>query len=310
MAKINKETHQIQDYRINVKRDVATRMGVKPMYVVPSELAVEVVTHGGIFHADEVLAIALLMHVFSGNEEILVKRFTREELTEHIIGKSTQDIIDKLYISTDKEQLFIVDCGQRFTNSVWFDHHHNSNLDAASSLIAKKYFTQEFLDYYQEFFGRVSLIDTNKACADERQTEFSAIIRSFNNIDGGFDKAVRLAYHTVIGMCEDYSAMVRSEDVYKNMERIGDFRVSEGIVDINKWQKYAEQEGVVALLMKNKNTKNGQYVIISRDTKIYSIPVTSEKTCEFRHNSGFMAVYVNMEEALKVMREHQGTTQE
>lgn len=264
---------------------------------------ISVITHGEIFHADEVLAIAILQ-VVQRCTKMAVVRVARSNINEfpESSGFTYKDLqrivtghIPYVYPS------YIIDCGGLYNNNWAFDHHQDKTLEAASSLVARKFFNDEFMTYHAEFFKRISDIDCDWSKLDmpEKPTEFSKLIRLMNaGGDDGFMKAVHTSVVILKGMINEFIQYKITKDNYYDMIKAGNVRYNDEVIGTFRWQKYAVLEGVKAIITKYKNVE-GQYVVLSRDTKEFIIPEESNHL--FRHNSGFMATFSNMEDAMNAV---------
>jgi hypothetical protein len=100
------------------------------------------------------------------------------------------------------------------------------------------------------------------------------------------------------GMIHEFIQYKITGDSYYEMIRAGNVRYSDELIETFKWQKYAEKEGVKAIITRDRNN-DSQFVLMSRDTKEYVIPEGHD--CIFRHNSGFLAIYSRMEDAMNAV---------
>lgn len=282
----------------------ANRSVFKSAYGELIEKDTAVITHGDIFHADDILAIAILATV-NRSRDILVVRMHRNNLKEleniHKLKRKHVNNIVSINFAYDVDSTFMVDCGKVFNNSWAFDHHQDRSLEAASSLVARKYFTSEFMEYHKEFFKRISDIDCDKSQLEgaEHTTEFSNLVRHFNaGGNKGFIVAVNMTIGILKGMINEYIQYKITGDNYSDMIKAGNIRYSDELVDTFKWQKYAEKEGVKAIITRDRNNEK-QFALMSRDTKIFVIPEGHNSL--FRHNSGFLATYAKMEDAMNAV---------
>ena len=264
-----------------------------------------VVTHGDIFHADEILAITVLIiaHRSTNVKIIRVHRKNLDALSALAYVPTYEDIFNEVVSkhTSSTDRIFMVDCGRIFNNLWAFDHHQDKELEAASSLVAKRFFNLYFMQYHKEFFSRISTIDcdTSKIDGAERTTEFSNLIRNLNaGGEFGFTLALSMSIGVLKGMISEHVQFLITGDNYHDMIKAGNVRYSDELMETFKWQKYAETEGVKAIITRDRNNED-QYVLISRDTKEFVIPEGYNSV--FRHNSGFMATYSNMEDAMNAV---------
>lgn len=80
-----------------------------------------IITHGGTAHADDFLAVAILLTKFPKAEVLRV---------------DTIDSID------DESEAIFIDIGGKFDNEVFFDHHHDKNLPASLTLVIQRFFPE------------------------------------------------------------------------------------------------------------------------------------------------------------------------
>lgn len=83
----------------------------------------KIITHNGVFHADEVFAVAILERFIGGNTEIIRTR-------------------DKSIIEVAKNNVndFVIDVGEAYNaDSNNFDHHQNSDLPSSAGLIFDRF---------------------------------------------------------------------------------------------------------------------------------------------------------------------------
>lgn len=268
---------------------------------------IAVLTHDDIFHADEILAIAILAVVHMSKEIVVVRAHRSNLNTIEKTSDLTRDNVVNILSYQFTRQLnvetaYIVDCGKLF-NNVWaFDHHQDKNLEASSSLVARKFFNSDFMGYHREFFDRISTIDCDKSKVEgtERTTEFNNLVRNLNagTDDVGFALAIDMSIAILKGMIHEFIQYKITGDCYFEMIKAGNIRYNDEIIDTFKWQKYAEREGVKAIITRDRNNDD-QFIVLSRDTKIFVIPEGHD--CVFRHNSGFLATYTTMKDAMNAV---------
>lgn len=240
---------------------------------------IKIVTHGGIFHADEILAIASIRYFFGGY--IPVQRFFQVE-----------------YLANP--YIFVLDVGQKYQPELGnFDHHQDGNLPSTNVLVLKEFCKD--LDLYnrlmKHLYGYVSDVDRGIISGDDVcKSSFNSIIRNYNALENGFAKALTFASEMLEAYIATSKTAIAMEGYYYSLERALGNRV---IIERNQqfipdWKEYAEKEDV--LLMLSPNARGG-WQLVSRDDKVLVIPPTYTQT--FRHSSGFMAVYRSFDDALK-----------
>ena len=137
---------------------------------------IQVVTHSGVFHADEVFACALLCIAY-GQENVSIIR-TRDA---EVLAKATQD-----------ENVWVVDVGDDFNPSMLnFDHHmrdfdglnkHNNKLSSfgmvVEALLRRTLFI-EVKDSLLEFSDKVDMLDNGIKKAED--LSFISVFNSYSD---------------------------------------------------------------------------------------------------------------------------------
>jgi hypothetical protein len=238
----------------------------------------KIITHGGEFHADEVSAIALFF--------ILNKR-TRGDI-----------FIEKKFIITPEEladpSILIIDIGRNYNPELGnLDHHQDANLEASNLLMVDYLLMmgedERVLQRLRELlFERISDVDLGKA--KPLSYEYSSLIK--NCVD--FDQAFEMAYGIIARMLINIEKSILDEERYKSLPKVGRVAIQEDSEIILGWKDLAFGTGVCFLVCPNVR---GGWNLISSDSDLYCIPESSNQT--FRHNTGFMAVYLTKEEAVE-----------
>lgn len=241
-------------------------------------MQLNVITHPGAFHADEVLAIAFLKKVKNPDKFILVRSIpTPEELAS--------------------PNVWVLDVGQQWTPELNnFDHHQNGELEATNMLILKHLYAESEIsfDVYQglyPFFKRVSDIDRGIE-KSVYATEFNSIIRCMN-ASFTFDSALAYAEATV----DAIMSMINKKIVDK-IRWTTEVVLKEGFAlqretnPIAGWIELAEQDEIKYLVTPNIR---GGWQIISRDS--VKFPVLEHPMQSFLHTAKFLAVYPDQETA-------------
>lgn len=244
-----------------------------------------VITHNGIFHADEVVAIALL----------------------RIAGFSMLNIVrtrDKAEIKKGIENpyTFVIDVGGIHDPSKNnFDHHQDKNLPSAAGLVYEHFKDQICDKYSQQFFSKfiasIDAIDTNRNDIYKTWNTLPDGFRNTSNIISGFNRdpkddddqhsqfELALTFATFIirnelhlaGEKAKSEAMYTSRTILPNNVAVFD--------EFNTvWKEKPDHQFAVM-----PHTSGWQ--IVSRDTSVAIVP-ESVSSCDgfiFRHASGFMA---------------------
>ena len=246
----------------------------------------KIIVHAGAFHADEVLAIAILRH------------FGVVAPVERKFQVSAEELADP--------EIFVLDVAQRYElENGNFDHHHDKNLSATNILIAdwlvqEGEMSSEVRENLQEFLGYVSDVDRGVIPGGGIAASFNGIIRSMNPADltqstTVFESAVGLAQQIFASQMAVSERAVADTHIWAGLERIagGKVAIQLDTYQLAGWKEMAEKEGVTFLVTPNPR---GGWQIISRDSVLFNIPADGRQN--FRHNSGFLAVYISKEDAL------------
>lgn len=240
----------------------------------------KIITHSGKFHADEVMAIAML----TLNKNILIERketVTREELND--------------------SKIFVLDIGgqydKEFNN---YDHHQDPNLEATCLLIAKDKLSSDFYEWLKPLLMEISDID--RGIRKSNKFDFNRIITSYNwltdNLNINFFDALHIAKMFLKGQMNIFESYKEGLEKFKSLEKFGVVAISHE-KEILNWREYAEESSIQFLVCPNR--EEGKYSIITVDSTKWPIPPNPNQV--FRHNSGFMAVYPSFEIALKDAQE-------
>ena len=246
----------------------------------------KIITHAGAFHADEVLAVAILRH------------FGVMAPVERKFQVNPEELADP--------EILVLDVAQRYQPKLGnFDHHQDrespaTNILIADWLVASGAMDTEVRGNLQEFLGYVSDVDRGVIPGGGIAASFNGIIRSLNPADIGqsmpvFEGAVTLAQQIFAAQLTFAERAVADRKVWASLERIADGKVAIQLdtYQMSNWMQLAEKEGVAFLVTPNLR---GGWQIISRDSVIFNIPADVRQS--FRHNSGFLAVYGSKEEAI------------
>lgn len=249
-----------------------------------------IITHAGIHHADEILAIATIFE-FVG--ELPVERKNKVE---------------------DKELecpgTLILDVGGRLEPEKGnFDHHQDSSIPATSMLILNHFCNDEKMKAIlrKNFYGYVDAVDRGvfpvRPSNELLSPDFNSIIRWMNNVENGFDKALTTTRLILSAAIATAKQRIRGETIWNSLERHGRIAIQHTTDAVIGWHELAEQDGILLLITPNNRTP-GSYQLMSRDTKQLTIPETEGQL--YKHPSGFLAVYPSfalaMEHAIKILK--------
>jgi uncharacterized UPF0160 family protein len=245
----------------------------------------KVITHDTFFHADEVIAVALLKcagyHI-----ELLRSR------NEQILQDALADV-----------SVAVIDVGGVYDPSMLnFDHHQDMKLQSAAGLIYAHFKDEvcpvEAQPYFEKFIASIDIIDTNRdnifATWDLLPKGFrntSGLIGGFNrdNVTGeeqtfNFWRAVDFALMIIENEINTAARKAKSEIAYEQRDILAN-NVAVFEEHSSVWK--SKKEHLFAVMPH----ANG-WQINSRDTTLGQIP-ESVSECTgfvFRHKSGFMAV--------------------
>lgn len=238
----------------------------------------KIITHNGLFHADEVFAIALI-NVLNGNA-VPVERKRDISLEEF------QD-----------PQVWVIDVGlQLDTELNNLDHHQDAKLEAACVLVLERVFETGYCSFelYQELresFMSISHIDRNGFDGIDG-FQVNSLIKSFNNLPNGFELAINVA-ESYIKACQDTvdKAYVSLEIWNRGIEVISGVRVCDEFPI--HWKRYVTHEALFLVAPDMTGTK---WNVHSADSSKF--PVRSTGKEEFLHAGRFIAAFATKEEAI------------
>lgn len=244
----------------------------------------KIITHAGTFHADELCAIATIRRMYPGIP------------VERTYTPSESDFSDP--------EIFVLDIGRRYEPSYGnYDHHHDAGSPATNVLVLIDLFSEgdkvgrSVSLLLQHFYGYISDVDTGKIVenADTAPT-ISGIIRACNNLPEtvSFDTALAIMQAAVDAQFATAARRIESETIWAGVEKRGAVAIHDNPTHIVGWYELAAADGIRYLITPNLR---GGYQITSRDSSQWPIPVHPAQT--FRHNSGFLAAYTDIETAIQ-----------
>lgn len=243
----------------------------------------KIITHAGMFHADEVLALATFKF-FTGLNIPIERKFnvTQEELQD--------------------KSILILDIGRSLNEEMGNFDHHQSTFEDATNLLVLNYFCKDYAligKLQKHLFKNVS--DVDRGIVQDQIGSFNSIIRNFNSLENGFELAIDLAFSILSAYVETAKKAIQDEKIWEGLRKENRIVYLENN-HLTDWKEMAKKEGIVFAVSPNAR---GGFQIISVNSEEWNIPVKETQT--FRHNSGFMAVYETEEEAVKhtqeIMRE-------
>lgn len=244
------------------------------------------ITHNGVFHADEVFALAILKVFLGINPEVIRTR--------------DNNIISEAKASGD----LVVDVGGEFNGVNLFDHHQDSALKSSAGLIWE---LVENSANYPDISELISIIDDNdRGVAKAAKFSISWSISRFNRgpetADADFGEAVEFAVKMLSSMKIEEEKKAEAAKIVEEAEI-----VSPDVIILkkynNQWRtvvngenpKYSHIKRVVWF-----NEINNQWNVQVPGVSVDSFELNGDKLlpCEsmvFVHANGFFAVSATLE---------------
>lgn len=246
-----------------------------------------VVTHSGVFHVDEVLALALLINldVIPNNQEI-----TRvEEVPEEWL---------------DDPGTLVIDVGGRFEpENNNFDHHHDKSLPAACMLVLEHFVTEDRVkkSLKNRLFDHASLVDLGQKKPEAGHIE--TLIKSLNQVENSFPAALAALTYFVKGMIIEINKVKETFDLYKKLPREfgGKLVINDTGKHLMGWRWAANRAPFSKrpILMLTPSTREeGQWNLVVND-----LHIPPHDSQIFRHEMGQIASYPDYDTALNHAKE-------
>lgn len=248
-----------------------------------------IITHNGLFHADEVLAIALL------------RTFT----THHYEIIRTRDLTPYLFCGKLRKRYLALDVGKKFDNVQWFDHHQfdkNNPLHTYSSagLIWKNLCESQYLNFpkINKLVKEVDLHDNGIQMA--ANNHFCEIISTFNpisldkhNQDDAFQNALEFATRYVSNLKRKQEEFERFEKIASHAPVINGFLVSR--IFFPQWKRKAIDLGCKGFIYFDKDQDCWAVQATPKELESFECVSTLEATGHsheiFVHKNGFIGKY-------------------
>ncbi|HEV7379145.1 MAG TPA: MYG1 family protein [Dyadobacter sp.] len=245
----------------------------------------KVITHDTFFHADEVVAIALLRR--AGYQIDLIRTRSQDILNEALLDSSVA----------------VVDVGGAYDPATLnFDHHQDMSLQSAAGLIYNHVKNVvcplEAQPYFERFIASIDAVDTNR---DNIFAKLDLLPKGFRNTSaliGGFNRENATAEQQMENFWRavDFSSMIIENEVNSALKKArSEAAYEQRTILWNNVAVFDEHSSVW------KSKKEHLYAVMphangwqinSRDTSLGQIP-EQVFDCEgfvFRHKSGFMTV--------------------
>ena len=241
----------------------------------------KIVTHKGIFHADEVTAIALL------------KVFTDEDIAVSRVDHDSTD-----FGSFD----MVIDIGKKFDGVKLFDHHQYKGGKSSAGLIWDYIGLQED---YPKISKLIKIVDDNDTgVAKAEPFEYSSLLKCYNHRDihsqaqeKQFEKAVKFAQTMLISMAEAQEDLEEAKEIVANSFL---FDSNPAILELERftphWTSYIN--GVLTPHIKAvvwEDEEEGNYKVKVPSKKLGSFELNGkalpqDDSMEFVHSAGFFAI--------------------
>ena len=245
----------------------------------------KVVTHDTSFHADEVIAVAMLK--LAGFEFELIRTRKPEILAEAITDKNT----------------LILDVGGNYNPEMLnFDHHQDRELQSAAGLIYGHYKNllcpADAQPYFERFISSIDAMDTNRDNIFGLWDTLPKGFRNTSGIIGGFNRDMTnpAEQNKQFQIAVDFAIAIVQNEIYSAIKKAKseadyDTRtiLPNNVAVFNEFSTVwkSKEDHLFAVLPH----ANG-WQIQSRDTSIAVVPesISAYDGFVFRHLSGFMAV--------------------
>lgn len=258
-----------------------------------SNYAQKVITHNGVFHADEVFAIALLKKL---NKVLSISR-TRDS--------------SEIKKAIDDETTIVIDCGGEYNPLMMnFDHHQDLNLPASNMLILhalKGMLGVSYSSKLMKLFLAISDYDTNRNDIHQQWEKFNKDknLMNVNNIIAGFnrnpnddalqmecfEKAVDFAIQVIDNIFYQINEEAKAESIYDNKEVINDT-----VAIFNEFCPiWKEKDEFIFAIMPNPQG----WSLNSKNSTKYPLPEFTHDDLVFQHKGKFIAVFKTKEAAIE-----------
>lgn len=265
----------------------------------------KIIVHGGDFHADETLALALVAYQY------------RMSLTE--LFKITERKFKITQEEYEDPEIIVLDIGRRYEHYLSnYDHHQSSSLGCAAEIyyisnkdaFVESMGTTTYYNVLESLIQPITKVDTTgsnaglDALKDIEASEMpnTAVntIRSLTlNVDLQhihFKMAVRLMQITLHAAINLSKGKIAAELQWKACEKHDKYVIQYSEGRIYKWSEKAKDVGIYFLITPCTRTE-GYWRLICADSELYPIIPTGKET--FIHNARFIASYKTKEEAIE-----------
>lgn len=252
----------------------------------------KVVTHNGVFHADEVVAVALL----------------------HAFGQIVK--VSRLQHQTNLEEVkfdMAIDIGRKFDGERHFDHHQYTGGKASAGLIL------DFLGVaadYPEIAELVALVDANDVGEKKAgKWEFPAMVAAYNaaNIYGeeqnaAFEKAVAFAVDQISALKRAQDELAHAEKIIANSVMVEDMDILELQEFVLNWNVFVNgttrpEVGSVMWYDATQNCWKAQVTPVAAGSfDFHGRKFLQAEGMNFVHAAGFFAVADSRERMIDFLK--------
>jgi len=252
----------------------------------------KVITHGGQFHADELLAIGIIRLILPNIKVVRKFKITPNEYNDPTI--------------------LVIDVGRFYDpEKGLFDHHQDRSLMASNLLVLDAYYEilgdkfglsasnsyRMYMYLMQKLFMYVSNVDKGQTKDVDEVPTFNSMIRSMNALDQeyAFDLALKTAEMVIEGYIKSLILIIEGELEWDKFQNYGErIKIQETQMVIPNWKDIAKKEDIIAVIQPNVR---GGWQMVSRDTNEFVLP--KDDKASFRHESGFLIVFDAKEDLLE-----------
>lgn len=261
-----------------------------------------VITHDGIFHADEVFAVALLVLYYAQRGKNIEMGRTRDK---EALGKYLKD-----------PNVWVVDVGGQFEPAMKnCDHHQEASLQAANMLVFlciwNEMWSTPVAVKIENFLEGISDWDTNK---DNSLIEYQNSGYKFQTISqtiAGFNREPENQEGQIMNfsMALTFAVNILQNEIHKAEQEVAAERIYDNAIEVTRTCCMFEE---FCPIWKSKG--EWQYAIMpnpqgwslnSADSSKYPLPTAEELHYEgfnpiFVHTGRFIAVFASLDEAVEV----------
>jgi len=258
-----------------------------------------IITHNGIFHADEVVGVALIELHFG---EVGVTRTRQPEVIEKGQGDPA---------------VFVIDVGEVFDPGRRnFDHHQNTSLPSSAGMLwdylceQNDRFAKVKVPLQEMLMNYLDAVDTNRDNFHHKiqgltpsPLFFHQVIKGYNRQPGNdavqleqFLGAVNMTKQVLENAINSGENILKAEKAWEEREMI-----TEKAAYFREYCPQWKSRQVDELLFPYAILPNPQgYALQTVDTEKYPIPDIVHPDLVFRHKAGFLAIFSTLEAAQEV----------